>query len=70
MFSIVTEGCLSVKGKLGGRIPSIHHALDKTLELKRTQELSTPTASSETSAAMSSTLSGEAMSACITVCCV
>ena len=27
-----------MKGKLGGRIPSIHHALDKTLELKRTQE--------------------------------
>ena len=39
MFSIVTEGCLGVKSKLGGRIPSIHHALDKALELKRTQEL-------------------------------
>ena len=38
MFSIVTEGCLGVKSKLGGRIPSIHHALDKALELKRTQE--------------------------------
>ncbi len=34
----MTEGRLGVKGKLGGRIPSIHHALDKALEFKRTQE--------------------------------
>ncbi len=39
MFSIVTEGRLGVKGKLGGRIPSIHHALDETFELERAQKL-------------------------------
>ena len=35
----MTEGRLGVKGKLGGRIPSIHHAFDEALELERPEEL-------------------------------